>query len=270
MRDFIAAAVQMNSTDSVAHNLKEAKRLVEMAVRDGAQLVLLPENFAFLTRNEREKLEVAEPFRQGPIQAFLAEMAARLGIYLVGGSVPLKSSASEKVQAACLIYNPKGELIGRYDKIHLFDVELPTGERYRESATIESGSAPLLVKTPLAKLGVAICYDSRFPELIRQLSQEGMEVLLVPAAFTVPTGKAHWEVLLRARAIENQCYCIAAAEWGRHPGGRETYGHSMIVDPWGEVLACLEEGVGVCLHELSAGRLEEIRQRFPALKHRKL
>ncbi len=270
MRSFIAAVVQMNSTDSVEGNLREAGKLVRRAVERGAQLVLLPENFAFMRGGEEGKLEVAEPEGEGPIQAFLAETAAALGIYLVGGSVPLKGSSPERVRAACLLYGPDGERIGRYDKIHLFDVDLPTGERYRESATVEPGEEPLLVETPLAKLGVAICYDIRFPELARRLSRKGMEVLLVPAAFTVPTGRAHWEVLLRARAIENQCYCVAAAEWGDHPGGRETYGHSMLVDPWGEVLARLEEGVGVVFHQLSANRLAEIRRRFPALQHRRL
>ncbi len=267
----IAACVQMNSGPDLAANLQAAKRAIAESAAYGAHLVLLPENFAFFGLSERDKLAVMEIEGEGPIQEFLAETAKSFGLWLIGGSVPLRSQVQEKAHAACLIYGPDGARKGRYDKIHLFDVDLPgTSESYRESETVASGNQPLLLDTPLGKLGVAICYDLRFPELIRYLSSQGLEILLVPAAFTARTGAAHWEVLLRARAIENQCYVLAAAQTGTHANGRQTYGHSMIIDPWGEVIAQLGKDPGVCVARLERRVLQKVRRAFPALSHRKL
>lgn len=268
--EIIAAAVQMTSGADLTANLNAAKAWIAQAADRGANLVLLPENFAFMGITERDKLAIMEPEGRGPIQDFLSSAASRFRLWLIGGSVPLRADAHGKAYAACLIYGPDGELRGRYDKIHLFDVNLPsTSESYRESDTVAAGNEPLLLKTPLGKLGIVICYDIRFPELIRQLSEQGLEILLVPAAFTARTGAAHWEVLLRARAIENQCYVIAADQGGTHANGRQTYGHSMIIDPWGTVLAQLAQDPGVCIAHLESCVLEGIRRDFPALTHRK-
>ncbi|GAB6067753.1 carbon-nitrogen hydrolase family protein [Methylothermus subterraneus] len=265
----IVAAVQMTSGPDLVANLEAAKVEIAKAAAQGAELVLLPENFAFMGRSERDKLAIMEPEGQGRIQDFLAATAASLKLWLVGGSVPLRAGPT-KAYAACLIYGPDGKLKGRYDKIHLFDVDLPgTTESYRESDTIVPGEKPLVLDTPLGKLGVAICYDIRFPELTRRLSAQGLEILLVPAAFTAHTGAAHWEVLLRARAIENQCYVVAADQGGVHANGRQTYGHSMIIDPWGRVLAELGETPGVCAARFDRRVLDEVRRAFPALTHRK-
>jgi predicted amidohydrolase len=267
----IAACVQMTSGPDLKANLQAAERAIAESAAYGAHLVLLPENFAFFGLSERDKLAVMEREGAGPIQEFLAATAKRFKVWLIGGSVPLRSQVQDKAYAACLIYAPDGARKGCYHKIHLFDVDLPgTSESYRESDTIASGSQPLLLDTPLGKLGVAICYDIRFPELMRHLSFQGMEILLVPAAFTARTGAAHWEVLLRARAIENQCYVLAADQTGLNARGRQTYGHSMIIDPWGRVLAKLGEEPGVCVARLEKRVLQEVRQAFPALSHRKL
>lgn len=268
--EIIAAAVQMTSGPDLDANLANAEVLVAEAADRGAKLVLLPENFALMGMSERDKLAVMENEGSGPIQDFLATTAYRHQLWLVGGSVPLASFYPDKAYASCLIYGPDGTLKGRYDKTHLFDVNLPdTTESYRESDTIAAGQRPLVVDTPFGKLGVAICYDIRFPEFIRLLSRQGLEILMVPAAFTARTGAAHWEVLLRARAIENQCYVIAANQEGTHANGRQTYGHSMIIDPWGTILAHYERGPGVCLASLDLGVLEKVRQSFPTLTHRR-
>ncbi len=270
MNKIIAAAVQMTSGPDLAANLEFAAAMVAEAANLGAKLVLLPENFAFMGMNERDKLAVMEPDGRGQVQAFLATTARRYALWLVGGSVPLRSANPDKAYATCLIYGPDGTLRGRYDKIHLFDVDVPgTAESYRESDTIAAGHKPLVLDTPMGKLGVAICYDIRFPELIRLMSVQGLEILLVPAAFTARTGAAHWEVLLRARAIENQCYVIAANQWGTHANGRETYGHSMIIDPWGAILTRRSQDAGICLASLDPRVLESVRRAFPVLTHRK-
>lgn len=268
--EIIAAAVQMTSGPDLAANLDSAEALVAEAANRGAKLVLLPENFAFMGMSERDKLALMELEGRGLIQDFLATTARRHELWLVGGSVPLCSANLDRAYAACLIYGPDGTLRGRYDKIHLFDVDVPgTTESYRESDTIAAGNKPLALDTPIGKLGVAICYDIRFPEFIRLLSVRGLEILLVPAAFTARTGAAHWEVLLRVRAIENQCYVIAANQWGIHANGRETYGHSMIIDPWGAVLSRRDRDPGVCLAPLDPRVLERVRRAFPVLTHRK-
>lgn len=264
------AAIQMASGPQVAANLNEAARHIGKAAATGAQLVVLPENFAIMAQQDADRLAVAERDGQGPIQEFLAAQARTHGVWLVGGTIPLKASDPNRVRAACLLLNDHGERVARYDKIHLFDVRLDNGELYNESAAIEPGDTPVVVATPFGKLGLAVCYDLRFPELFRQLLEQGAELFAVPSAFTVRTGRAHWEVLVRARAVENLAYVIAAAQGGYHLNGRETYGDSMIVNPWGEVLDRLARGSGVVVAELDRRYFEHTRTSFPSIQHRKL
>jgi nitrilase len=221
--------------------------------------------------DERDKLAVAEPDGDGPIQNFLADAARRHGLWLVGGSIPLQSGDRARVYSSCLVYDPAGRRCARYDKIHLFEVDVGAQESYRESRTVAPGALqPVVVATAVGRLGLSICYDVRFPELFRALAAQGMELLAVPSAFTTKTGAAHWQVLLRARAIENQCVVIAPGQGGRHPGGRETHGESMIIGPWGEVLARLDQGPGVAVAAVDLAGLHQLRRRFPALAHRRL
>ncbi len=265
------AAIQMASGPNVAANLSEAEKLIGLAAEDGAQLVVLPENFAMMGMLEQDKLDIAEQEGNGPIQRFLSRQASARRVMLVGGTIPLVSNLAGHVRAACLLYNDHGELLGRYDKIHLFDVAIEqTGERYNESEIIEPGDDLVVKPTTAGNLGLAVCYDLRFPELFRTLLESNMQVLAVPSAFTAITGSAHWDVLVRARAIENQCYVIAAAQGGYHINGRETYGHSMIVDPWGNVLDTLPRGSGVVVADIDLTYLERIRKTFPAVLHRRL
>lgn len=264
------AAIQMNSGADLSANLDAAARLLEQAAAAGASLAVLPENFAFMGAREQDKLVHAEPEGRGPIQEFLAASAQRLRLWLLGGTVPLIANDPAKVFAASLLFDAEGSLRARYDKVHLFDVDLPNGERYRESNTIAAGAAPSLIRTDLGCIGLSVCYDLRFPEMYRQLVGLGAEILTVPSAFTEKTGQAHWETLLRARAIENQCMVIAPNQSGTHPGGRRTWGHSMIVDSWGTVLACQPEGEGVVLAELDRKRQTQIRTSMPCLEHRRL
>jgi predicted amidohydrolase len=266
------AAIQMNSGADVAANLAAARTLLERARAEGAQLAVLPENFAIMGRREADKLAVAETLGEGPIQDFLSRTARELGMWIIGGTAPIRSETRpDRVAAASLVFDDAGRFVARYDKIHLFDVDLPDREeRYRESATIAAGSKPVVVETPFGRVGLAVCYDVRFPELFRHLLAEGAQILCVPAAFTAATGRAHWETLIRARAIENLCYVIAPAQSGVHASGRETYGHSMIVDPWGHVLACVEEvGAGVAVGEIDLTLQQQVRERFPSLAHRR-
>ncbi len=272
------AAIQMCSSDIRDDNLAVAGRLLEDAVARGAQLAVLPENFALMGRHERDKLAIAEAAGSGPIQQFLADTARRLRMWIVAGSVPLAVEGdADHVWASCLVYDAGGVAVARYDKIHLFDIEVPNrdgggaGERYRESASIAFGAPQtVVVDTPAGRLGLSICYDLRFPELYRRLAAAGAEIVCVPAAFTERTGRAHWDALLRARAIENQCFVIAPGQSGEHVNGRRTWGHSLILDPWGETLGLLESGAGVVVAGLSRARLAEVRQTFPALSHRRL
>jgi predicted amidohydrolase len=266
------AAVQMASGPNISANLMEAARLIALAARHhGAKLVVLPENFAIIGLSDQDKVKIREPEGNGPIQDFLANQAAKHNVWLVGGTIPLASENPEKVRAGCLLFDNRGRRIARYDKIHMFDVHIPqTGENYAESQTIEPGDKTMVVDTPFGKLGLAVCYDLRFPELFRVLLDQGMEVLAVPSAFTAVTGMAHWEVLIRARALENLCYVIAAAQGGYHASGRETHGDSMIVDPWGMVLDRLPRGSGVVSAEIEQARLKSIRRNFPAIQHRRL
>jgi nitrilase len=264
------AAIQMTSGPDVAANLFEAGRLITQAAESGSKLIVLPENFYMMPMKDTDRLHEAEQIGDGHIQNFLAEAARRHKIWLVGGTVPLTTENPEKCRSACLLFNSEGERVARYDKIHLFDVELNNSEAYTESATIEAGDKVVAVDTPFGRIGLAICYDLRFPELFRQLSDKGAQILVVPSSFTALTGSVHWEVLVRARAIENQAYVLAAAQGGFHANGRETYGDSMIVDPWGRVSNRLSRGPGVVLSQIDLDLLAGIRKNLPSLKHRRM
>lgn len=262
------AAIQMASGPNVAANLFEAERLIARAVEAGASLVVLPENFALMGMDERDKVAVGEPAGDGPMQTFLAEQSLRHRIWLVGGTIPLRCEQPDKVRAACLVFDPAGHQAARYDKIHLFDVHIAvSNEEYTESQTIEPGDRVVVVDTPFGRLGLAVCYDLRFPEMFRSLFEEGMEILALPAAFTAITGRAHWEILTRARAIENLCYVVAAAQGGYHFNGRETFGNSMIIEPWGGVLDQLPRGSGFVIAEINRARVNDIRRSFPIREH---
>ncbi len=266
----VAAAIQMTSGTDVAANLTEAERLIALAAQAGARLAVLPENFAIMVSREADRVAAAEADGVGPIQDFLAAAARRHRLWLVGGTIPLRSRHPAKVRAACLLYDERGDRVARYDKIHLFDVRLANGEQYYESNGIEAGERPVVVDTPVGRLGLSVCYDVRFPELFRRLLDEGAEVFAVPSAFTAFTGRAHWETLMRARAIENLGYVIAAAQTGRHPNGRETFGDSMIVNPWGEVLARRAQGAGVVTASCDLQKLKSFRAQLPSIEHRRL
>ncbi|PZP33775.1 MAG: acyltransferase [Roseateles depolymerans] len=260
------AACQMVSGPDVAANLATARRLLEQAAAAGARLAALPEYFCLIGQHDRDKLAIAEPLGDGPMQAMLAAAARDLGLWVLGGTLPLRGDAPDRVRNATLVFAPSGERVARYDKIHLFAFDNGR-ESYDEGRVLEAGSTPAAFDADGLRVGLSVCYDLRFPELYRGY---GADLLAVPAAFTYTTGEKHWELLLRARAVENQCYVIAPAQGGTHPNGRRTWGHSMIVDPWGEVLAVRPEGEGVVLAELDTARLAQVRQQLPALRHRRL
>ncbi len=264
---FKVAAVQMASGPNVAGNLNEARRLIEKAAQQGAKLVVLPEFFAIMGMQNTDIVAVREQPGSGPIQSFLSETARKHQIWLVGGSIPSVADAPNKVRNSCLVYNELGEQVAHYDKIHLFNLELGN-EQYQEADTIEEGNQVVVVDSPFGRIGLAICYDLRFPELFR--SMKDVDIIVLPAAFTATTGKVHWEPLVRARAIENLSYFIAAAQGGYHVNGRETHGHSMIVDPWGRVLDELTRGSGVVMAEVNPGYQASLRSSLPALSHRTL
>jgi len=259
------AAIQMASGPSVAANLSEAERLIGVAANQGSKLVVLPEYFAIMGMKETDKVAVREKEGQGPIQSFLSKMAKEHGIWIIGGSIPLVSNFPNKVRNSCLVYDNKGKQVARYDKIHLFGLDLGN-EHYHEDNTIESGDAIQVVDTPFGKIGLSICYDLRFPELYRAMGE--VNIIVIPAAFTETTGKAHWETLVRARAIENLSYVIAAAQGGYHLSGRETHGNSMIVDPWGVILDRLPRGSGVVIATMNPQYQASLRKSLPALNHR--
>jgi predicted amidohydrolase len=261
------AAVQMVSTPEVGENIASARRLVAEAARQGAQLVLLPEYWPILGMHEKDKVAHAEMPGAGPIQQAMADMAREHGIWLIGGTLPLAAEQPGKVRKTLLAYDAAGQPAGRYDKIHLFGFSRGE-ESYDESRTIVAGGAVQTLETPLGRVGLSVCYDLRFPELYRAMGD--CSLIVVPSAFTYTTGSAHWEILLRARAIENQCYVLAAAQGGRHRNGRRTWGHSMLVDPWGEVKSVLPEGEGTVTGEIDAGALATVRGSLPALRHRVL
>jgi len=261
------AAIQMISSEAVEENLRTAGEMIADAVRQKARLVLLPEDFALLGTDDRPKLAIQEPEGQGPIQAFLAATAARHGIWLVGGSIPLQTDHSGKITNSCLVFNPEGKRIARYDKIHLFSLQKEK-EWYREEDTVIPGIVPVAFSTPWGRIGLSICYDLRFPELYRALGKTIL--LLVPAAFTEATGQAHWEILLRARAIENQSYVLAAGQGGSHSNGRQTHGNSMLINPWGTIIDRTDKGSGIVQGCIEVQTLCRIREKLPALTHRVL
>lgn len=267
----MVAAIQMTSGHDVGVNLMAAERLIREAAAAGAGLVVLPECFALMAQDAREQIALREPDGQGPLQAFLARVAAENRVWVVGGTIPLAAADPERVRAACLVVDDHGQRVARYDKIHLFDCAVPgADERYQESATFEPGSAVVVCDSPCGRLGIGVCYDLRFPELFRRMLDAGLEVLAIPAAFTAATGQAHWEPLIRARAIENLVFVVAAAQCGLHPNGRETYGHSMVVDPWGTILGQQPRGTGCITIAVDRDFQVSVRRNFPVIDHRHL
>jgi predicted amidohydrolase len=265
------AAIQMTSGHRVEDNLEAAAKLLREAKDAGAELACLPENFSFIGLKDADKLAVAEADGSGPVQQFLSETARALGLWILGGTTVIKGDSARRVSNTSLLVDAQGKRVARYDKIHLFDVAIPgRNEQYLESTHVTPGRKVVVADTPVGRLGLSVCYDMRFPELYRELVARGAEWLAVPAAFTVPTGRAHWETLLRARAIENLCYVVAPAQWGTHSSGRETYGDTLVVDYWGQVLARLPSGIGVITAQFDLERQAETRARFPALENRRL
>jgi nitrilase len=265
------AAIQMTSSHIVADNLLVAGQLLRRAKDSGAAIACLPENFSFLGLKEADKLQVAEADGEGPVQAFLRDTARQLKLWILGGTTVLRGDSPTRVANASLLIDADGERVARYDKIHLFDVSIPgRNERYLESTHVTPGRKVVIADTPVGTLGLSVCYDMRFPELYRELVAQGAEWLVMPSAFTVPTGRAHWETLLRARAIENLCYVVAPAQSGTHTNGRETYGDTLIVDYWGQVVSRLAKGTGVITAEFDLAKQAETRARFPALENRQL
>lgn len=261
------AAIQMVSSPDPIENMSTAAALLRSAKQAGAELIVLPEYWSIMGMRDTDKVACAEEFGEGPLQNFMAEMAQELEIILVGGTIPLRSEYETKIFNACLVFGADGRLLTRYDKIHLFGFS-NGDESYQESNTIHPGEEVVHFSSSIGEVGLGICYDLRFPELFRSMGQCGL--IILPAAFTHVTGQAHWEILLRARAIENQCYVLASAQGGLHANGRRTWGHSMLIDPWGKIIDCKEEGEGFCLGEVDTAQMEKIRRNLPALKHRKL
>ena len=266
-RPLKVAALQMISTPDVAENLGQAATLLTQAKEGGAELALLPEYFCILGRRDVDKVAVAEDFGSGLIQDFLAAQAKALGLWIIGGTLPLKTQAAGRVSNTTLVFDPSGRRVARYDKMHLFRFEQGT-ESYDESRTLIAGSKPVTFDAPCGRVGLSICYDVRFPELYRALGD--CSLMVVPSAFTAVTGAAHWEVLLRARAIENQCYVLAAAQGGTHPNGRSTFGDSILIDPWGRVIERLATGPGVVSGIVDPAVIREVRSGLPAMSHRRL
>ena len=261
------ASIQMISGPDVGPNLETAARLIAAAAADGAHLVALPEYFPLIGASDEARLAVREQPGAGPMQDFLAEAARRHGIWLIGGSIPLAAKDPGKLLNSCLVFDDRGRQVARYDKIHLFGFT-KGAEHYDEAATIAPGHQVVAFDSPFGRIGLAICYDLRFPELFRAMGP--VDLIVLPAAFTETTGRAHWETLLRTRAIENQCYLLASAQGGQHPTGRMTHGNSMIIDPWGDIVARMDKGEGIVAAELDPARIAEVRTSLPALKHRKL
>jgi len=263
------AALQMVSTPDVDRNLAAAGRLIAQAADQGVRLAALPEYFCLMGRSDRDKLAVAERAGDGPIQNFLSDAARRHGLWLVGGTLPMATDQPDRVRNSCCVYGPDGAQVARYDKLHLFAFDNGR-ERYDEGRVLDAGTLPVAFEAEGLRVGLSICYDLRFPELYRALMRPACDLLLVPSAFTYPTGQAHWELLLRARAVENQCHVLAPAQGGLHENGRRTWGHSLVVDPWGQLLACQPEGEAVVAAELDLARQAEVRRQLPALDHRRI
>jgi predicted amidohydrolase len=267
----IVAAVQMTSGPDVSANLAVVDRLLRAAAEAGATVAVLPENFAFMGLRDADKLEIAEQPGRGPVQEAMATLAASLRLWVIAGTLPIRVEGEGRVAAASLVFDAEGHQVARYDKIHLFDVDVPgRTESHRESTNIRPGDRVVTVDTPAGRVGLSVCYDVRFPELYRRMAAEGAQWLVVPAAFTVPTGRAHWELLLRARAVENLAFVVAPGQSGVHASGRETYGDSMIVDHWGEVLDRLPQGEGIVTARFDLDAQRRVRESFPALSHRRL
>ncbi len=264
----LIAALQMVSTPVVERNLDDARRLIESAAASGARLVALPEYFCLMGRRDEDKLAIAEAPGSGPIQSALAQAAREHGVWVLGGTLPIRTEDPKRVFNASCVFAPDGSQAARYDKIHLFRYDNGR-ERYDEGRVLQEGVAPVTLQVDDLRVGLSVCYDLRFPELYRAMMKPPCDLIAVPAAFTHVTGLAHWELLLRARAVENQCYVIAPAQGGLHENGRRTFGHSLIADPWGEVLACRDEGPGVVLAEVDPARIASVRTQLPALDHRK-
>jgi nitrilase len=260
------ALLQMVSSADIKENLRGLDPFFSKACDEGAKLLVLPENFAYMGMKETDKLTIAEDYGHGEIQQTIRQLAKRYGLWVIAGSIPLKAM-SKRVKSSCLVYDNKGGVVARYDKIHLFDVRVSAEEAHQESLTIEPGNAVVVVDTPIGRVGLSICYDLRFPELYRQLALKGAEIFTVPSAFTAITGRAHWEILLRARAIENLCYVLAPNQGGTHANGRHTYGHSMIVEPWGKIVGVQQDGTGLIVADINLQRLRELRQQFPCNDH---
>ena len=263
------AVVQMNSGDDINANLKQAEKLILLAAQKGAKLIVLPETFAFIGKSNEQQIEIAEPTGNGRIQDFLAQQAATHQVWIVGGTVPITSPVKDRVYAACILYDAHGKQTARYDKIHLFDVSIPErNEQYRESEVFYPGNQVVVADTPLGQLGLAVCYDIRFPEMLRLLANQGAEIIAVPAAFTATTGAAHWHTLLKTRAVENLIYIAAAGQVGTHNNLRKTYGHSMIIEPWGEIQASLDHETGTEVAVVDTEKQHKLRKSFPCLSHR--
>ena len=261
----------MVSTANVESNLDIASSLIRRAAEQEALLAVLPEYFPIIGDDEKEKLQYREELGKGPLQDFLAEHARQSGIWLMGGSIPLVTSNADRVYNSCLLFNPDGVCTARYDKIHLFDVHVGgENESYNESNTMLAGDKAVVAETPFGNIGMSICYDLRFPELYRGMLAQNITMITVPSAFTETTGRKHWELLLRTRAVENLCYVIAPNQGGQHSARRRTWGHSMIIDPWGEILCSMEMGSGLICAELDLLRQHELRRSFPALQHTRL
>ena len=265
-KTFKVAAIQMVSSTRVDDNLRQASDLIAQAAQEGAQLLALPEYFCFMGHKDADKLALKEAPGNGPIQSFLADQARQHGVWLVGGSLPLDNNDPDRIFNASLVYDPSGNQVARYDKVHLFGFTKGQ-ESYDESISIRPGlNRPQVLDTPFGRMGLSICYDLRFPEFFRAMGE--VNLIVLPAAFTYTTGSAHWDILLRARAIENQCYVLAPAQGGKHENGRRTWGHSVLIDPWGDVLAQVDQDQGVAISTLSLDRIADVRASLPALKHR--
>lgn len=264
------AVAQMITSADVQANLDQAAALIERAAAEGVALVALPENFALMPLDEGDSVRYREAPGSGTIQRFLGECAARHGVWILGGTIPMEASAPQRYRAASLLYDDRGRQVARYDKMHLFDVDVADGrKRYRESRTVEPGDSIVVADTSIGRLGLSVCYDVRFPELYRHLADKGAEVVSIPSAFTAVTGRAHWDVLIRARAIENQVYVLAPAQGGHHENGRDTHGDTMIVDPWGRVLDRQPLGPGLAMATIDIPALRQLREEFPCLSHRR-
>lgn len=267
----IVAAIQMCSSDNVDDNLKTAAQLIQKAVLQGAQLIVLPEMFPIISKEKTDILLAKEKEGFGKIQNFLAETAAKHHTWIVGGTIPMKSEHEHKIKAACVVYDDNGKAVARYDKIHLFDASISETEIYKESDTTQAGNKVVVIDTPFGKLGLAVCYDIRFPALFTALQNKGAEIIAIPAAFTVKTGQAHWQLLMRARAVETFCYLIGAAQAGLHKSGRKTYGHSLIIEPWGTVIEeSVSAGNEVIIADIDLKKLHDIRKFMPVTTHQKI